>query len=97
MRDSAVMTLCATIMVLPMSIVYFGTFSLSSLWVNMLVAPLIPWIMLWGFLSIVVYLFHIPTALICTFLAWVALHAIIRFAHWGAIAPGAAVTDISVQ
>lgn len=95
-RDSAIMTISATLMVLPISIVYFGTFSLISPLINILISPLIPWVMLWGFLSVVIYFFLPALAIGIAWICWIGLNAMIVFAHWWALVPYAAITDISI-
>jgi len=50
-RDIAIMTLSAQIFVLPLLIYYFRTVSLVSLPVNVLVLPVVPYAMAFGFLS----------------------------------------------
>lgn len=49
-------TLSATIATLPLTLYYFGTFSFLSLFANLVILPLVPLIMLAGFLSLIPFL-----------------------------------------
>ncbi len=50
--DGAFTTFAATIFTLPIISLYFGTVSIWSVFINTIVLPIIPWIMLCGILSI---------------------------------------------
>lgn len=52
LRENATSTLAATIMTTPIVWWHFATFSILSIPVNLLVLPLVPWLMLGSFLSL---------------------------------------------
>lgn len=57
LRDSLLMTIAASATTYPMIVHYFGRLSLVSLLANLLIAPVQPWILMFGGLGLIVGLF----------------------------------------
>lgn len=53
LRESLVLTIAAQITTLPSSVYYFGSLSLISPVANLLITPFLPWLMLLGFLLLI--------------------------------------------
>lgn len=70
LKDLALMTLSAQIVVAPLLIYYFGNFSLISLPVNILILSFLPYAMLAGFLSGLAGMFFIPLGQLFGYIAW---------------------------
>ena len=69
-RETAAMTISAQILVLPLILHYFNFFSVVALPANLLVLPLIPSSMLFGFLAGIAGLIFYPLGLVLGWLAW---------------------------
>jgi len=69
-KEAAVTTTAAQIMILPLIIFFFGAVSPISILVNIIVLPLIPFAMLFGFLTGLVGLFNTGLASIIGYLPW---------------------------
>ena len=54
LRDSLLMTIAASVTTYPLIVHYFGRLSLISLFTNMLIAPVQPWIMIFGGIGLIV-------------------------------------------
>ncbi len=76
-RESLVMTLSAQVFALPVILFNFGTFSLVSPLANLLVLPLIPFAMLFGFAAVLTSLLNFQLAVFCGFLGFMILKLVI--------------------
>lgn len=76
-KGSLVTTVSAIILTTPLIIYQFGRFSLVAPLANVLVLPLIPWAMAWGFLAGVAGLVWWPLGWILGWLVWLILSYII--------------------
>ncbi|PIR96793.1 MAG: hypothetical protein COT91_04810 [Candidatus Doudnabacteria bacterium CG10_big_fil_rev_8_21_14_0_10_41_10] len=90
-RSSLAATLSAQIFVLPLLIYYFDQLSIVSPIVNVLILPIIPWAMLFGFLSGVVALVFIPLSFITSWITWALLSYQIKIVEMFAAIPHASV------
>jgi competence protein ComEC len=90
-REALVATLAAQIGTIPLTIVLFKQISLVAPFANVLVAPLVPLAMLFGFVSTVLSAFWMPLGLAVGYLAWVCLQGIILIATLSASVPFAAI------
>ena len=90
-RSSLAATLSAQIFVLPLLIYYFDQLSIVSPIVNVLILPIIPWAMLFGFLSGVVALVFIPLSFVTAWITWAMLSYQIKVVEIFAVIPHASV------
>lgn len=88
-------TIAATLVTLPLLLYHFGRFSLVAPIVNILILWLIPWLMLVGVLSLIMYVLSPSIGLIIAWVAWVGLEYILRVVSWFSALPFAA-TDITL-
>jgi len=72
-REAFAMTLSAQIFAFPIILINFGRFSLISPLANILIVPLIPFAMLFGFLATVVSVFSFNFGFIIAMPAWLVL------------------------
>jgi competence protein ComEC len=75
-------TLAAQFGVLGILIYHFETFSVVSLLVNVIILPVVPAIMLGGFLSIIFSFIFMPLAELLSQLVWLVLHLEIEVIHY---------------
>jgi len=80
LRESLSTTLSATLATAPLIIFQFGRFSLISLPANLLVLPVIPLIMLLGFILLVISWVSIKAGLIFSWLVWPLLTYVLKAA-----------------
>lgn len=78
MREGFCVTLAAQVFTTPLLIFQFGRFSLIAPFANIFVLPLVPWIMLFGFCSVMVSFVIFPAGQLLSFVAHV-LVAIMLF------------------
>ncbi len=91
MKETMIATLAATIATLPLILSQFGRLSIVSLPVNMLILWIIPWMMMVGFVAVVVSFLYMPVASIIAAGGWLGLEYIIIVVQWFARLPFAAV------
>jgi competence protein ComEC len=92
LRENIAVTLSATIMVLPVLLYTTGVFSFVSLPANILILPLMPYVMLGGFFTgIIGYLWHI-IALPFAYVSYLLLKYILFVIHFFASLPFASAT-----
>ncbi len=96
-RDALTMTIAAQVFAVPWIILQFGTLSLISPLANILVAPLIPFAMLFGFLGTVISFVIFPLGQLISFVAWGCMELILRMTTTLAIIPYASVTISTVS
>jgi len=77
LRTTLSATLAAQVAVLPLLIYYFSQISLISPLANLLILPVIPWAMLFGFLTGIGAMIYLPLAYIPAWIAWLLLEYII--------------------
>lgn len=82
LRTTAVATISAHIFVLPLLVHYFGRFSLVSLPANLLVLPVIPWTMLFGFISVCLGFVWLPLGYLAGWITWAFLAFEIKMIEW---------------
>ena len=90
-RESLQMTLAAQLAAVPLTILIFSHFSLVAPLANIVVAPLIPLAMLFGFLGVALSFIAFPLGLLFAFPGWGALELIIRATKFFAHLPHASV------
>jgi len=85
LREIVVSTIATQIFVLPFLIYKMGLISIFGLFANVLILPVIPWVMLFGFiagmLSFISLFLAIPVAFICSLLLSYMLKVIYLFSH----------------
>ncbi len=82
LKSAFLVTMAATIMVTPLVLYHFGRFSLIAPLANVLIVPLIPIIMLVGFLALLVGLILPALAVWPGYAAWLLLAYVINVSHW---------------
>lgn len=95
LRETVVATLAATIATLPLILYQFGRLSIVSPIVNVLVLPIIPFVMLVGFVSTVVSFVYYPIGQFIGFIAWGGMVYIVSIVRWFSKIPFAAV-EVSI-
>jgi len=91
-QDGLLVTIAANITTLPLVIYYFERLSIVSLLTNFAVAPVQPFIMLWGSLGIVIGIIGLTWVAWLLLLApWLSLVWTVAVVHWTAGLPGASV------
>lgn len=90
-RASLAATLSAQIFVLPLLIYYFDQLSIVAPVANVLILPIIPWAMLFGFLSGVLTLIWIPFSFLTAWITWALLSYQIKIVEIFAVVPHASV------
>lgn len=85
LKESLILTLSALIFTLPLSLFYFWQLSLVAPISNVLVAPTIPFIMLFWFLSLLSSYVFLPVSYIFSYVTYLFLKLDISFIHffWG--------------
>jgi len=78
------MTLGAQVMAYPILMYYFGSFSVVSVLVNLIVLPFIPLVMFLGFISVVLSMIWVGFGYIFSWTAYFLLHIIISVIHFSA-------------
>ncbi|MEK7589263.1 MAG: ComEC/Rec2 family competence protein [Patescibacteria group bacterium] len=78
LKEIALMTLSAQVMVILLLVGYFHSFSLVSLVVNILILPIVPAVMLFGFIAGISGMIWIPLGKIIGVVAW----ALARYQLW---------------
>lgn len=81
LRESLQMTIAAQLSAVPLIVVLFGRVSLIAPIANVLVAPAIPFAMLFGTLSILVGFLSLPLGLLIASAGWLCLEWILIVAH----------------
>lgn len=77
LKESLVSTISAIIMTTPLSLYYFGRFSIVAPLANMLVLPVIPLAMLIGFINVLIGMFSIGLGQLFGWISWVVLKYVI--------------------
>ena len=90
-RASLAATLSAQIFVLPLLVYYFDQLSVVAPLVNVLILPLIPWAMFFGFLSGVLATVWLPISYVTAWITWAFLSYQIAVVEFFAKVPHAAV------
>ena len=96
LKETLITTISAQIFVLPLILLYFGRFSLLSPITNILVLPIIPVTMLFGFIALMISLipFLFTLAKIVGFVAWLLLSYIVKIVEIFATFP---FTSLEIQ
>lgn len=95
-REALTMTIAAQVFAMPWIVLQFGTISLISPIANILVAPLIPFAMLFGFLGTVLSFLSFPAGQLIGYIGWGCLELIIVITTTLASIPFASVTIPSI-
>jgi competence protein ComEC len=82
LRESVVSTLSAIIATLPLIAYQFGRVSLVALPANILILWLIPFLMMLGFLAVMLSFIFMPVAQVIAWIAWAGLSYIILVVKW---------------
>ena len=82
LRDTLFTTTCAIISTLPLTLYYFRQFSVVAPIVNLLVLWLIPWIMIAGFVIIILSFLFFPFAQALALFPFVGMEFIVRVCEW---------------
>jgi competence protein ComEC len=91
-EDGLLVTIAANLTTLPLVIYYFDRLSLVSLLTNFAVAPVQPYIMLWGSLGVVIGVLGLTWPAWLLLLApWLSLVWTVAVVQWTAALPGASV------
>ncbi len=90
-RDATRATLSAQLFTLPWIILLFGRLSLIAPVANLLIAPLIPLAMLFGFVSVCISVLSFPIGILLSYATWGILSLILLIAHFLAHLPYASV------
>jgi len=77
LRENVVATVSATLITLPLIIYQFGRLSVVAVVANMLILPLIPWAMGFGFMAIILSYLWLPLAQAFSGIVWLVLQYII--------------------
>ena len=90
LRDAALMTFVASLVTMPLIILYFDRAALIGLPANLLVAPLFSWMLLGSAATAVIGLISEPVALALGWpLAWLPLRWLVIVVEQAAVVPGA--------
>ncbi len=92
LKETLLMTISAQVTVAPLLIYYFKQFSLVSLPANVLVLPLMPFTMLFGFLSGVLGIVWLPLGRLISFVTWILASYQLHVITWFGRLPWAAAT-----
>jgi len=90
-RSSLAATLSAQIFVLPLLIFYFDQLSIIAPLVNVLILPIIPWAMLFGFVSGALGMIWVPLSFVTAWITWALLSYQVIVVEFFAKIPFAAV------
>lgn len=90
-REAFFMTISAQIVAVPLIILLFGRISLMAPFANVLVAPLIPLAMLFGFVGTLVSFVSFPLGQIISYPGWSSLDWIVSIAKFFAEIPAASL------
>jgi competence protein ComEC len=91
-EDGLLITIAANITTLPLVVYYFGRLSLVSLLTNLLIAPVQPFIMLWGSAGILIGVGGLPwLAQAILWVPWLSLVWTVAMVEWTAGLPGASL------
>jgi competence protein ComEC len=91
-RESLQATLSAQLATDPWILYLFGRFSLIAPLANLLVAPLVPFAMLFGFLSVTASFLWFPAGQLLSYAAWGVLQAMLSIIHALASVPLASIS-----
>ncbi|MFH1890750.1 MAG: ComEC/Rec2 family competence protein [Candidatus Kuenenbacteria bacterium] len=80
-RSTLTMTLSAQVMVLPLVVYYFGNLSIMSPLSNILVLPLLPFVMIIGFILIIAGFIFLPLASLLGYVLWLGIEWILLVAR----------------
>jgi len=82
LKEIFITTLSAQLMTLPLLMYYFSKLSLISLVANLLILPIIPLLMTWGFIQMFVATVFLPLGQICGYLSWLLITYWVTIAKW---------------
>lgn len=80
--DIIYITISAQIMTLPLIIFYFEKLSLVSILANLLILPVIPFVMVLGLINSVVGIFSIALGRLIGYLSWLATSYVLSIVNW---------------
>lgn len=92
MREALQMTIAAQLSAVPLIVHLFGRLSLVAPLANLVVAPMIPLAMLFGFVGTIVSFFVFPIGLLIMFIGWGCLEWIVIWTKWLSAIPLASIT-----
>lgn len=82
LKESVVSTISAIIITFPLILYQFGRLSTVAPIVNILILWLIPWVMMFGFLSVLVSFVYYPLGQILSWFTWILLKYITTVVEW---------------
>ncbi|MEZ4860006.1 MAG: DNA internalization-related competence protein ComEC/Rec2 [Caldilineaceae bacterium] len=92
LQDGFLLTIAANISTLPLILYYFGRLSVVSLLTNLAIAPVQPYIMLWGGAALLVGVAGSALAAqLLLWVPWLCLLWTVKVVQWSAALPGASV------
>ncbi len=78
LSETLILTFSAQIMVLPILILYFNTVSIVSPITNLIIVPLIPGLMILGFIQVVLSFIWIKLGIIFGYFTWICSHIVLE-------------------
>lgn len=92
LQDGLLVTVAANLTTLPLVVHYFGRLSVVSLLTNLLIAPVQPFIMLWGGAGLLVGMLGLqPIAQMLLWVPYLSLVWTVAMVKWSAALPGASL------
>lgn len=92
LQDGLLVTVAANLTTLPLVIYYFNRLSLVCLLTNFAIAPVQPWIMLWGSMGILIGVVGLTwVAWLLLLVPWLSLVWTVAVVRWTAAIPGASI------
>jgi len=82
LKDMIAVTLSAQIMTLPLIIFYFHKLSLVAAVANILILPIVPFLMMWGLFNSIVGVFWLPASRMIGFVSWLGASYILKISEW---------------
>jgi len=86
-KNILIITLSAQIMTLPLIVFYFHKVSLISLLANILILPVLPFLMIWGIVNSVIGIISINLGRIIGYISWLSVNYILSVARWASGLP----------
>lgn len=91
-QDGLLVTFAANVTTLPLVLYYFGRLSVVSLLTNLAIAPVQPFIMLWGSVGLLMGVIGLPwVAWLLLLVPWLSLLWTVSVVRWTAALPGASL------
>lgn len=82
LKNILIMTLSAQLFVTPLTLFYFDKFSVVSLLANLLILPMVPFLMIWAMTSSVVGIFSVFLGQLMGYVGWFLVNYMMTVSHW---------------